>query len=70
VQLRALVSARDSGTLWDLRTYTREKLIAYVQETQPGALPRLRLAETERDDTPPSRTGNDRVTEAGPHSGE
>ena len=63
LQLRALVSARDSGTLWDLRSYTREKLIAYLQETQPGALPRLRLAETQRDGA--SRTGNDGVTEVG-----
>lgn len=70
VQLRALVSARDSGTLWDLRCHTREKLVTYMRETQPDALPRLRLAETERDDMPPSRTGNDGVTEAERHSGE
>ncbi len=50
VQLRALVSARDSGTLWDLRCYTREKLVAYLRESQPAALPRLRLAETEQGD--------------------
>ena len=70
VQIRALVSARDSGTLWDLRCFVREALVAYLRETQPAALPRLRLAETERDDTRPSRTGNDGVTEAERHSGE
>ena len=70
VQIRALVSARDSGTLWDLRTYVREALVAYVRDTQPGALPRLRLAETARDGTPPSRTGNDGATAAERHSGE
>ena len=70
VQIRALVSARDSGTLWDLRCYVREALVAYVRDTQPGALPRLRLAETARDDTPPSRTGNDGATAAERHSGE
>ena len=70
VQIRALVSARDSGTLWDLRCYVREKLVAFVRETQPDALPRLRVAETSRDDTPASRTGNDGATSAERHSGE
>jgi small-conductance mechanosensitive channel len=70
VQIRALVSARDSGTLWDLRCYVREALVAYVRDTQPGALPRLRLAETVRDDMPASRTGNDGATAAERHSGE
>jgi small-conductance mechanosensitive channel len=44
VQIRALVSARDSGSLWDLRCYVREALVAYLRDSQPGALPRLRLA--------------------------
>ena len=55
VQIRALVSARDSATLWDLRCYTREKLIEFLRDTQPAALPRLRLAEMARDDVPPPR---------------
>jgi hypothetical protein len=42
VQLRALVSARDSGTAWDLRCEVREKLIAFLQRQYPGALPRQR----------------------------
>jgi small-conductance mechanosensitive channel len=42
VQLRALVSARDSGTAWDLRCEVREKLIAFLQQRYPGALPRQR----------------------------
>jgi small-conductance mechanosensitive channel len=75
VQIRALVSARDSGTLWNLRCYVREALVAYLRDTQPSALPRLRLvekdvAETARDDLPRQRTGNDGVTEAERHSGE
>ncbi len=62
VQIRALVSARDSGTLWDLRCFVREKLIAYLRESQPDALPRLRLAadhaaETESLRAPASKTG-------------
>ncbi len=43
--LRALMSAADSGAAWDLRCLVRERLIGYLQEHHPGALPRLR-AET------------------------
>jgi small-conductance mechanosensitive channel len=49
VQLRALVSARNSGTAWDLRCEVREKLIAFLQAEYPHALPRQR-AEIERRD--------------------
>ncbi|MGC9269675.1 mechanosensitive ion channel family protein [Acidiphilium sp.] len=43
IELRALVSARNSGEAWDLRCYVREKMIDYLQATYPGALPRQRL---------------------------
>lgn len=43
VQLRALVSARNSDELWDLRCFVRERLIAFIGEHQPGALPRVRV---------------------------
>jgi small-conductance mechanosensitive channel len=39
IVLRALVSAADPGTAWELRCLVREKLIAYVQGTHPAALP-------------------------------
>jgi small-conductance mechanosensitive channel len=42
VQLRALVSARDAGQAFDLRCEVREKLIAFLQEEYPHALPRQR----------------------------
>lgn len=42
VELRALVSARDSGTAFDLRCEVREKLIAFLRSEYPGALPRRR----------------------------
>jgi small-conductance mechanosensitive channel len=42
VQLRALVSAADSGTAWDLRCHVREKLVDFIRREYPGALPRLR----------------------------
>jgi small-conductance mechanosensitive channel len=41
-QLRALVSARTSPQAWDLRCEVREKLILFLQEKYPGALPKQR----------------------------
>jgi small-conductance mechanosensitive channel len=43
VELRALVSARNSGDLWDLRCAVREQLIAFLQAEYPQALPRQRV---------------------------
>jgi small-conductance mechanosensitive channel len=42
VQLRALVSARTSPESWDLRCEVREKLLLFLQESYPGALPKQR----------------------------
>jgi small-conductance mechanosensitive channel len=42
VELRALVSARNAGQLWDLRCEVREKLIGLLQTEYPQALPRER----------------------------
>jgi len=42
IQLRALVDARDSRSAWDLRCLVREKLIQFLQEKYPHALPRVR----------------------------
>ncbi|MGC5019585.1 mechanosensitive ion channel family protein [Micromonospora sp. DT47] len=40
--VRALVSAADAGSLWDLRCLVREHLAAWVRDQQPTALPRTR----------------------------
>ncbi|HEY0449071.1 mechanosensitive ion channel family protein [Actinophytocola sp.] len=42
VRVRALVSASDAPTLWDLRCLVRERLVTWVCETEPDALPKLR----------------------------
>jgi small-conductance mechanosensitive channel len=42
MELRALVSAKDSSKAWDLRCYVREKLIAFLQKNHPHGLPRVR----------------------------
>ncbi len=43
VELRALMSAPDSGTAWDLRCQVREKLLDYLQKNYPESLPRIRI---------------------------
>lgn len=42
VELRALMSAHSAPDLWELRCEVREKIVAYLQKTYPGALPRVR----------------------------
>jgi small-conductance mechanosensitive channel len=42
MELRALVSAADSSKAWDLRCEVREKLIEFIQNKYPEALPKTR----------------------------
>ncbi|RFU38672.1 mechanosensitive ion channel protein MscS, partial [Actinomadura logoneensis] len=42
VEMRALMSAADSASAWDLRCDVREHLIGYLREHHPEALPRFR----------------------------
>jgi small-conductance mechanosensitive channel len=44
VEVRALMSAKDSPTAWDLRVYVREKLIDFLQKNYPESLPRTRIS--------------------------
>ncbi len=44
--VRPLMSAKNSGDAWNLRCEVREKLIDFVRDNYPGALPRFR-AEVE-----------------------
>jgi small-conductance mechanosensitive channel len=48
IELRVLVSARDSSATSDLRCAVREQLIAFLQKDCPGALPRRRVTIDER----------------------
>jgi len=43
VEIRALVSAKNSPTAWDLRVFIREKLIKFIQENFPESLPKTRI---------------------------
>jgi small-conductance mechanosensitive channel len=42
MRLRVVATATDSGSAWNMRCEIREKLIAYLQEHYPWALPRIR----------------------------
>ncbi len=44
IQLRVLVSSRDSSSGWDLRCYIRENLINFISHKHPNCLPQLRAA--------------------------
>ena len=44
VELRVLVSAKDSPTAWDLRVFLREKLLKFIQEKYPESLPKARVS--------------------------
>ncbi len=53
IEIRALMSSRNSGEAFDLRCYVRENMIKFVEKNYPGSLPRTR-AEI---DAPPVVTG-------------
>ena len=55
IQLRVLVSARNSGDLWDLRCFAREGIVAYLRDRQPQALPRLRVPALDSHEASPPR---------------
>ncbi|MDM7991474.1 mechanosensitive ion channel domain-containing protein [Arthrobacter sp. zg-Y877] len=61
VRIRILVSAVDSGTLFDLRCLIRETMVTHLQEHHPEALPRQRWEEVR----PPARAAQ-RVPRSAP----
>lgn len=48
MQIRLLVSARDSGSAFDLRCQIREHMIGFIASNYPEALPRLRAEVSSR----------------------
>jgi small-conductance mechanosensitive channel len=55
IQVRAIVSARNSGQNWDLRCEVREKVLAFLQNEYPEALPRWRAEITDLPQSVPQR---------------
>lgn len=50
MEIRILVSATSAGKTFDLRCHVREKLMEYIQQSYPDALPRLRIRQAEKTD--------------------
>ncbi|AWW00643.1 mechanosensitive ion channel family protein [Arcticibacterium luteifluviistationis] len=48
VEIRILVSAKNSPTAWDLRVLIREKMIEFIQKNYPESLPRTRVELKDR----------------------
>ncbi|MCW2879962.1 MAG: Small-conductance mechanosensitive channel-like protein [Sphaerisporangium sp.] len=49
VELRALMSAADAPSVWDLKCDIREHLVTYIRENHPQALPRFRVEDPSAD---------------------
>jgi len=49
MELRALVSARNSSEAFDLRCYIRENLLKYISANMPESLPQTRYQKNEKD---------------------
>lgn len=43
LEIRILVSAKNSPTAWNLRVHIREKMIEYIQKNYPESLPKTRV---------------------------
>lgn len=53
MEIRALMSAVDSPTAWNLRVEVREKLIGFLQQNYPECLPKTRLEMEQRNEENP-----------------
>ena len=50
IEIRALVSASDSPSAWDLRVNVREQLISFLQRKYPESLPKTRISMKKTDE--------------------
>jgi hypothetical protein len=55
VHIRVMVSAKDAGTLFDLRCRVREELIEWLRASNPEAFPRTRVQMVEAGEAPRRR---------------
>jgi small-conductance mechanosensitive channel len=59
IELRALVSARNSSDAFDLRCYIRESLLKYISDNMPQSLPKMRYQKNEGEKIVSDNTSND-----------
>jgi small-conductance mechanosensitive channel len=66
IEVRALMTSKDSGESWDLRCEVREKMIAFLKEKYPESLPRARtvLEQPVHGEIAIRRNGDARLAEA------
>lgn len=43
IEIRILVSAKNSPTAWDLRVFIREKMVEFIRNNYPDSLPKTRI---------------------------
>lgn len=58
LELRAMMSAPDAPAAWELRCEVREKLVSWLQEAYPEALPRVRAELEGSEGWPATRGGS------------
>lgn len=51
MEIRALMSSKNSPISWDLRVHIREKLITFIQQNYPQCLPRTRIEMNDKPNT-------------------
>ena len=56
--LRALMSAADASTAWNLRCEVREKLLDFIQKNYPNSLPKLRAEVSSSENRPGAKDDN------------
>ncbi|MER6627142.1 mechanosensitive ion channel domain-containing protein [Streptomyces sp. NPDC000987] len=61
IQVRALVTAKDADDIWTVRVTVRERMIRWLSEHHPHALPRVNTADAV---LPPPRTSADGILRA------
>jgi small-conductance mechanosensitive channel len=54
MEIRCLLSARNSSEQFDLRCYVREKMIAFIRQNYPDAFPRIRFSSLQEQTQPPA----------------
>jgi small-conductance mechanosensitive channel len=59
MELRALVSAADSGAAFDLRAAVREGLVRFIQQNYPDCLPKTRSVVEDQGSRSPAASGLD-----------
>ena len=72
VRIRAVVSARNSGDLWDLRCLVREDLVAFLRHEHPEGIvvQRMVVRHPAHDDAAPASEGSDAGARGGDRTGE